>query len=381
MSLRRRMIMKNGKPDYFHQIRKIVRAGQAQSNFTLGQEFTCAKDDLTLTWRIVGFDHHVPANPLLTHSITLELKYVYSDSGGAYVALTFSAAQALYYCASALPAGTYNFDWTYSSGQLVSGLYQFTTTKNIPAGGQIVLGTSSTSTAITSCKVSTYSTIGGTTALESNITVSSGSSGTNLGTINSNSTSNANTNCASRILWGSGNYAQSAIRQFINSNGTPKNVWSPMTKFDRPPAWATSSNAKYRGLLNGLDPSFLDVVQPAVVACRTNNVFEVDSLNGDQFSTPQVYNLNDKFFLLSRPEVFGVYDSTSYKDGTQLEYYDGKTASQLIKYDVGGTARADCLRSPLPSGASHSYAISTAGASASGQSVQNRGITPSCIIA
>jgi len=367
------------------KIQKLVRAGKARNYYNIGDEFTTVKkigtDDTIITWRIVGFDHHTPADPLLTHSITLESKYVYSKANGTYASLVFSAPQALYYCAAELPAGTYNFTWNYAVGQMVVGTYQFTLSENVPAGGQIVLGTSSNATAITSCKIRTYATAGGTTAIESNITVSAGSSGTSLGTINMTSSTDENLNCALRIMWGNNNYAQSGARQWLNSAANLGSVWKAQTKFDRPPSWATSSDNAYVGFFNGLDPNFAAVISPAIIPCRTNSVYEIDSIDGASFVKNQVYSIADKVFLLSRPEIYGTWDSTSYKDGTLLEFYDGTTQAEKIKQDLSGSARISWLRSPYPSSAYGERYVNTDGSFYYYYAVGAYAVAPACIIA
>jgi len=131
-----------------------------------------------------------------------------------------------------------------------------------------------------------------------------------------------------------------------------------------------------------LPADFLAVVQPAVLTCRTNSLFEVESLDGTAFAINQLYNLNaDKFFLLSRPEIFGNWDSESYKDGTQLEYYNGLTATERIKRDAAGTARYAWLRSPLPSYANFARIVTSDGALHYDYAYNGYGVAPACIIA
>ena len=134
--------------------------------------------------------------------------------------------------------------------------------------------------------------------------------------------------------------------------------------------------------MHGLPADFLAVVQPAVLACRTNSLFEVESLDGAAFAINQLYSLKvDKFFLLSRPEIFGDWDSASYKDGTQLEYYNGLTATERIKRDAAGTARNAWLRSPLPSNASIARIVYSSGGGGNNSAYSSYGVAPACIIA
>lgn len=363
----------------WEDIKNAVRLGLGAKLFPVGYEFTTedATTGAVITWVVRDHDKHAAANGKLTHSMTLEAKYVYSNSAGTYLTLVFDAYEALYYAAEEIPAGTYNFTWNYATGSMVNGTYQFTLTKAVPAGGQIVLGTNSSSTAITGCKIATYATVAATAAIESGIVVTEGSEGTSLGTIAATSATSENLNCAQRIMWGSNNYAQSAARQWLNSDAAEGSVWTPTNKFDRAPSWATSK----AGFMKGLPADFLAAVQPAAIPCRTNSVFEVNSLDGTEFSVNNVYTLNDMFFMLSRPEIYGDWDSSAIKDGELLEYYEGFTNIERIKYDAAGSARYCWLRSPLPGYAHIERRVHTSGALNNDYALGGYGVAPACIIA
>lgn len=363
----------------WEDIKNAVRLGLGAKLFPVGYEFTTedATTGAVITWVVRDHDKHAATNGKLTHSMTLEAKYVYSNSAGTYLTLVFDAYEALYYAAEEIPAGTYNFTWNYATGSMVNGTYQFTLTKAVPAGGQIVLGTNSNSTAITGCKIATYATVAATAAIESGIVVTEGSEGTSLGTIAATSATSENLNCAQRIMWGSNNYAQSAARQWLNSDAAAGSVWTPTNKFDRAPSWATSK----AGFMKGLPADFLAAVQPAAIPCRTNSVFEVNSLDGTEFTVNKVYTLNDMFFMLSRPEIYGDWDSSAIKDGELLEYYEGFTNIERIKYDAAGSARYCWLRSPDPGYAGSERTVVTSGALSTGTAIAGRGVAPACIIA
>ena len=363
----------------WEDIKNAVRLGLGAKLFPVGYEFTTedATTGAVITWVVRDHDKHAAANGKLTHSMTLEAKYVYSNSAGTYLTLVFDAYEALYYAAEEIPAGTYNFTWNYATGSMVNGTYQFTLTKAVPAGGQIVLGTNSSSTAITGCKIATYATVAATAAIESGIVVTEGSEGTSLGTIAATSATSENLNCAQRIMWGSNNYAQSAARQWLNSDAAAGSVWTPTNKFDRAPSWATSK----AGFMKGLPADFLAAVQPAAIPCRTNSVFEVNSLDGTEYTVNTVYTLNDMFFMLSRPEIYGSWDSSSIKDGELLEYYEGLTDIERIKYDAAGSARSCWLRSPTPGRANYERNVTTSGALSSDGAIRGGGVAPACIIA
>lgn len=365
-------------PTEWAEIQNAIRTGFGRNYFPIGYEFETfdSNTNRNIVWRVVAHDHHRPADTS-KHSMTLECKNVYSSSSGMAQNMQLDGAEAMYYAENGLSAGTYNFTWNYATAAMVNGTYQFTLSKSIPAGGQITLGTNSSTTPITSCKISTYSLVGDTVAIEADITVTQGNAGTNLGTISAFTSTNENLNCAQRIMWGSNNYAQSAIRVWLNSDKTKGQYWIAKTKFDRPSSWTNS----YDGFIKSLPVDFLSAVGTAVVPCRTNSMFEIDSVDGEKFLKNQTYNLHDKFFLLSRPEIYGIWDSVSYKDGELLEFYNNTSDTEHIKYDVSGNKRYAWLRSPFSESAGIDYAVSSNGISDSSTVITSVGVVPACIIA
>ena len=362
--------------DGFTDVRNAVRLGLGEKLFPVGYEFT-TEDSVTgavITWVVRDHNHHTAANGKLAHSMTLEMKYVYGTASGTYKAIQFDATEALYYAAEGLPAGTYNFtllagyDATYGGGKTLS----FTLTKPVPAGGVIMFPWGYQKQA-TDTKVSTYASNTATAAIES-VAVVESADGTNLGTADGKT---ANMNHSHRIRYGSNNYAQSAIRQWLNSAAAAGSVWAPTNIFDRPPSWATNTS----GFMRGLPADFLEAVQAAIVPCRTNSIFEVNSLDGTEFAVNQVYTLSDKFFLLSRPEIYGTWDSSTYKDGELLEYYNGLTDTERIKRDEAGSARYAWLRSPYPGYASIARIVHTSGALYYDYANYALGVAAACIIA
>ena len=350
----------------WNDVRNAVRLGLGAQLFPPGYEFevACPNCNYTIPFVVRGHDTILVKNNKLAHAMILEHKYVYGHNGAAYSAVQFDAPEALFYAEEGLTAGTYHFNWNDSNGLSV-GDYQFTLASGIPPHGQITINTSART-------VTTYASVGATTAIESNVQLSQGTGGTDLGT-----TGSGNLNHVHRILGGNNNYAQSAARQLINSAEAAGDVWAPVSKFDRPPSWATS----LEGFAHVLDPEFLAVVETAAIPCRTSNVFEAASLDGTQFTTASTYTLYDKFFLLSRPEIFGDWDSSSIKDGVQLEYYVGLSNAERIRRDKNGSARDCFLRSPYPGHASIVRDLNSGGVLGSGIASNSYGVAPACIIA
>lgn len=357
-------------------VQTAIRLGLGPKLFPVGYEFTTRDSDTDqdIIWVVRGHDHHKPASSRLTHSMTLEMKYLYSNESGRYRGVQYDEKEALYYAEGELPAGTYHF--TVSSRLLYQAdngkTFQFTLTKPVPAGGQIVVLATYNQT-LAGKNVRTYQSPSSTAVLETT-TIDEGSAGTNLGV----SDGAGNVNHFHRIDQGSNNYAQSAVRQWLNSNAESGDVWTPQTKFDRPPTWVTT----YNGFLHGLPDDFLSVVEASVIPCRTNNVYECSSLDGTTFQIGEAYTVADKFFLLSRPEIFGTAESDNVKDGEILEYYDGPTGLIWPGHDNIGTRTVRYTRSPITDSMNYVCTISAFGEPSDKYSAYNSyGVTPACIIA
>lgn len=123
-------------PKSFADVQSIVRLGLAPTVFSVGDQFVCMRGEEQLVWDIVAFDRDKPLDPARTHSMTLQLHGIISE--------TYSCLYAPYYLKKSVPAGTY---WLYDaeSGKTV----HFTFSTAVPArtrlhyiNGQIVLNTS-----------------------------------------------------------------------------------------------------------------------------------------------------------------------------------------------------------------------------------------------
>ena len=224
------------RPTTWAEVQRIVRAGAAPSAFAIGDQLTCKRGTQTLVWDVLDFDHDVPVNTSMTHSMTLQL-HDYIN------AFQYDAPEALYYAAEALPAGTYRYTLgTVGGWQIGDGVTrQFTLTTSVPKGGQIRIdGDASTPTS----SAMTYASKTVTNPIET-VSVTAGSGGTALD----------NLNHVQRIAYGSNNWQASALRQWLNSGGAAGAWWAPASNYDRPPA-AAASMARY---LKGLDTDFLGV--------------------------------------------------------------------------------------------------------------------------
>lgn len=351
------------KPTSWAEIQALVRAGLHKNVFSIGDQLVCSKGEGTLTWDVIGIDHDTPTDSQFTHSMTLQLHDCLPS------AMQFDASEALYYAESGLDAGTYNFtiqsgyDEAYGGGKT----YQFELQNAVPTGGQLTFGWSY-NTQASAAKITAYNDEG--TQIEQ-VGVTEGSGGTSLGTTDGTST---NLNHIHRVRFGSNNYAESAVRQFLNSDKPAGSVWESKTNFDRPPAW----NANTAGFMNGLDSDFLAVIG------KSDKVTALNSVTDGGGSV----TLDDKFFLLSRSEVYGGIEN-NINEGNPYSYYSDYSDLSLagtgddsnrIKYRDGTTAQWWFLRSPDSATGGNARNVNPAGGVNYYIAGGSGGVAPACNI-
>ena len=354
------------KPTSWANVQALVRAGLHKNVFSIGDQLVCKKGNDDLVWDVIGIDHDTPTDSQFTHSMTLQLHDCLAST------MMVDNQEALYYAENGLTAGTYNFtiqdsyDTSYGGGKT----YQFTLTNDVPARGQLVFGWAY-NTQASAAKITSYASSTSTTAIEQ-VGVTEGSDGTSLGTTDGNST---NINHIHRARFGSNNYKESAIRQFLNSSAVAGSVWTPQTKYDRPPSW----NSNTAGFMKDIDSDFLAVLgaSPKVVALNT-----VTDGGGS------VTINNDKFFLLSRSEVYGGKEN-NINEGEPYPYYSNYSDlsaagtgddSNRIKYRSGTTAQWWFLRSPDSATGGNARDVNPAGGVNYYIAGGSGGVAPACKI-
>jgi hypothetical protein len=366
----------NGKPIVLVNYGITITEGEAVE----GDKIIITETANAVVFRVVDHDHYQAADSRLVHTMALETKFVYGTSE-AYKSLVFDAPEAFYYAENGLAAGSYYFTvknqaW-YTQDNDVP--YYFTLANDVPAGGQLVIY-AQYNQSMQNKQMKSYPSVNSTTEIETVVLSSTEIPGAvDLGATDGLT---ENMNYLHRIVFGSNNYAQSNLRQWLNSEGKVNTYYTAQTKFDRPNGNLIGSDTAYAGFAHGFGDDFLNAVKAAVVPYRTNDVFEVDSLDGTIQAKSTVYNVKDKFFLLSRPEIYGSWDSSSLKDGEQLEFYVGLTNTERIKYDSFGSARNCWLRSPNPSSGGSVRSVYTDGSLYSlSYALYGFGASVACIIA
>ena len=319
----------------FSDISDIVRLGLAEKVFMIGDQILTkwSPDGTTeydLPWDVVDIADVVNEDGDIVPGLWLQAHWVMPG-------VQFDASEAIYVASAALPAGTYHFTFGTSWGSnVVSGKsYQFTTTEEIPAGGQIMVGKNNDwytwgapDQAPANWRVHTFASNSATTPLEQNLTLTEGTDGTDLGSINSSTKYSQNgLNNLQRAGYGYNRWSQSAIRQWLNSNAAANAWWTGKNPFDRAPQQLSSM----RGFMAGLPEDFLAVVNPVKVTTALNTVS--DSEIGTSEDT------YDRFFLAS----------------LEQEYCEPQLANVEGKYWPYWKERLD-INSPQASGAANALA-------------------------
>ncbi len=252
----------------------------------------------TITMQVVAHDIDADPDDNSAHTMTLLMLNGIGREAN-YYGYAFDETEAICVCGSGLSAGTYYVT-------VAGNDYSFTLTEAVPADGVLAFDEYGNSG-----YVSSYDEAGGT--LIERVATSSGASGTDLSgvsgvTLNGNSSDNHY-----RMLYGSNNWKQSALRQWLNASGS--DWWEAKTAFDMPPNYRDDD-----GFLGGLDADFVAVLLETEQTTSTNNVYETDESTGSSYTTA------DKIFLASWSQVGG-YDWGMSPENTLWTAFDNLSES------------------------------------------------------
>ena len=338
-------------------IQKAVRSGIAKDILPVGSQLAVNHSVYgTRLFDVVAHDYLKSVHDENAHTMTIQQHDLLPST-------QFDAPEAFYYAEAELPAGTYNFTLATAYSSWAEGTYQFTLTMPVPKGGQLAIS-GYADAAMTARQVRSYANQTTTTATES-VAITAGSGGTNLGTFGEG------LNHSHRVSYGSNNYKESAMRQFLNSSAAAGSVWTPQTKFDRPPSWLTS----LAGYKNGLDQDFLAVVGKVVLPCSANNTYEAPD---SSIAKGAKYTLNDEFYLASAREIFNANWDVA-DDSKVFPFYEGAGNADRIKYR-DGSAVYWWLRTPNSGNASGVRRVGSDGTMDHNGASSAYGLAPACTI-
>ena len=274
----------------YNGIKAVVAAGNAPAVFPVGTQLVntyTGKDGKVYDcpWDVVKTDDIAEGETGTTApAMVLQMHYASLED------IQFSAYQAFFVVPEAgLVAGTYNvkmgLDWGTNVKTGIS--YQFTLTKNAPAGARLTGFYNAPDTAPTSWKVYVYKDQQKSELLET-CSVSAGEAGTNLGTFLAKP--NGNLNGLHPVGYGDNRWWKSAYRQYLNSDAPAKEWWTPQDEWDMKPDQADT----VPGFLAGFSDDFKAALTRVKVVTYGNTVT-------DDGSAVVTY---DKIFLPSLQEIY-----------------------------------------------------------------------------
>lgn len=331
------------KVSNWEDVQTLVRMGLADKMFKVGDQFISSYDTGQVVWDVIGINHDIPTDEKYTTSLTLQ-------AHDCIMNCQFDAPELLYYAEVELAAGTYYFNNSYDTKN-----YSFTTTIAIPAGGGIEVSAWGGSENPTEVKTYDASNV-----LFEALTLTEAATGVLI-----------TCNDLRRVRYGSNNYVESNIRQWLNSDAAMF-TYTKTSIYSKPSTGAPYVGAGY---LNLLDQELVAVLGAVNKQVARNTV--TDGGGQDLFS--------DKIFLLSRVEVFG--GTEGYTSGENpYPWYSALAANPTINPLIGrikylsGSARTWWLRSPYTGSAYHPRSVITTGNVSYNSASNAYGLAPACCI-
>jgi hypothetical protein len=274
----------------YNGIKAVVAAGNAPAVFPVGTQLVntyTGKDGKTYDcpWDVVKTDDIAEGETGTTApAMVLQMHYASLED------IQFSAYQAFFVVPEAgLVAGAYNvkmgLDW--GSNVKTGTVYQFTLTKNAPAGARLTGFYNAPDVAPANWKVYVYKDRMKSELLET-CNVTAGDAGTNLGTFLAKP--NGNLNGLHPVGYGDNRWWKSAYRQYLNSDAPAKEWWAPQDEWDMKPDQADT----VPGFLAGFSDDFKAALTRVKVVTYGNTVT-------DDGSAVVTY---DKIFLPSLQEIY-----------------------------------------------------------------------------
>ena len=296
----------------YNAIKSVVAAGNAPLVFPTGTQLVntyTGKDGKAYDcpWDVVKSDDIAEGETGTTApAMVLQMHYVSLED------IQFSAYQAFYVVQeSGLAAGTYNvkmgLDW--GTDVKTGTTYQFTLTKNAPAGARLTGFYNAPDTAPTSWKVYVYKDQQKSELLET-CNVSAGSAGMNLGTFLAKP--NGNLNGLHAVCYGDNRWWKSAYRQYLNSDAAAGGWWTPQDEWDMKPDQADT----VPGFLAGFSDDFNAALTRVKAVTYGNTVT-------DDGSAVVTY---DKIFLPSLEEIYCSPQASG--EGTYWPYWKERTGAK-----------------------------------------------------
>lgn len=296
----------------YNGIKAVVAAGNAPAVFPVGTQLVntyTGKDGKVYDcpWDVVKTDDIAEGETGTTApAMVLQMHYASLED------IQFSAYQAFFVVPEAgLVAGAYNVKMGLDWGRNVKTgtVYQFTLTKNAPAGARLTGFYNAPDVAPANWKVYVYKDRMKSELLET-CNVTAGDAGTNLGTFLAKP--NGNLNGLHPVGYGDNRWWKSAYRQYLNSDAPAKEWWAPQDEWDMKPDQADT----VPGFLAGFSDDFKAALTRVKVVTYGNTVT-------DDGSAVVTY---DKIFLPSLEEIYCSPQVSG--EGTYWPYWKERTGAK-----------------------------------------------------
>lgn len=357
-------------------IKAVVAAGNAPAVFPVGTQLVntyTGKDGKVYDcpWDVVKTDDIAEGETGTTApAMVLQMHYASLED------IQFSAYQAFFVVPEAgLVAGAYNVKMGLDWGTNVKNgtVYQFTLTKNAPAGARLTGFYNAPDTAPTSWKVYVYKDQNKSELLET-CNVSAGSAGTNLGTFLAKP--NGNLNGLHPVGYGDNRWHKSAYRQYLNSDAAAGGWWTPQDEWDMKPDQADT----VPGFLAGFSDDFKAALTRVKVVTYGNTVT-------DDGSAVVTY---DKIFLPSLQEIYcspqvsgegtGYWPYWKERTGAKTpqalwQTYPLRITRDLAQRTVGRVVR---LRSAVRGSGCHAFSVTSSGYVDTWSAINANRCAPAC---
>lgn len=338
-------------------VQAIVADGAGEKAFAIGTQLiekwtdTAESKEYDMPWQVNHFEDVTLEDGEVVPGMWLQTHYTLPFS------VQFSHQRAFLACPDGLGTGTYHFDFAKAWGNNVKpGIsYQFTLTKAVEKGGRLAGCYGAPDTTTSGWKVYSYGKDGITLNETVNVTVGSG--GTNLGTIQYYSRS-GNLNSMQEMAYGWNRWKTSALRQYLNSNKTKGQWWTPQDQWDICPDQLANKD----GFLYGIPKEMLNSLKKVKVSTFANTVNDegVEDITYDYVIIPSMEQ------VYCQPQISGegvAHDYWKRRSGRTTPCQQGKTYPNMISYSVANhtSAQYTCLRSANRNYAFYTWVINLGG--------------------
>lgn len=372
------------------EIAEIVRFGEAPNVFSAG-------DQIHVNWNNGTADYVLPFD--IVHFGDVELgdgetvPGMFIQSHYALEAVQFDGNEAFYVndTGAELPAGVYSIAMGNAWGTYVvkDKVYNFALENPIPVGGQLLLGTATSTTGAlpdtdpSNWRVYLYASATALTETEK-VSLSEGTGGTFLGTLSSSQKYGAaGLNNMHRSAYGYNRWSQSGLRQYLNSDKAAEAWWTPQNPYDRAP----NEVKKKRGFLAGFDEAFLQIIQPVKVRTVLNTSSDTDLGNyEDTVDTFFPASLEQEYIVPQLANTEGVYWEYWKRrlglSSPQVTGITGTNAAHIrYAYDAKSSAQSCRLRSAYRGSAYTPWIVTTTGNAHTSYNATNASRSaPACVI-